>query len=209
VTDEADLIQQYHSRGEFYEQEELDMIENYFDGGVFIDIGTNVGNHAIYAALFLPVTRIICIEPNPGAIAVLRANIQLNMLEICDTRYLGIGLSDFPGSASLHQLEHHNAGRTQLIEGSGSIRLAAGDDLFQVEHPSFLKIDVEGLEVKVLNGLERLIQRCSPRIFIEVDNENILEFNEWLARNSYKVVDQFRRYAQNINFVLVRSTDMS
>jgi FkbM family methyltransferase len=205
VTDDGDLIQSYHAKGEFYESEELALIANYFEGGCFIDVGANIGNHSIYAGLFLSPTRIVCIEPNPEVIPVLRANIQLNDLEIVERRYLSLGLSDVSGLASLHQPQQHNAGAMQLRLGGGSIRLATGDDLFQLEVPSFLKIDVEGMELRVLGGLEHLIERCSPRMFIEVDNNNRESFDAWCASHSYVVVDKYRRYPQNENFLIIKA----
>lgn len=205
VKDEDDLIQQRHAAGMFYEFEELQIIQRYFPGGCFVDIGAHFGNHTIYVSRYLNPTRVICIEPNPEAIKILTVNLQLNEIShIVDQRYLGIGLSEMPGTASLYQPQMHNTGAMQLVPGAGDIRLAVGDDLLHTEHPSFLKIDVEGMEIAVLNGLERLIARCSPLIFIEIDNRNREAFDCWLEAHGYAIMETYRRYAQNENFLLAR-----
>src|SRR5688500_7711411 len=51
VANEGDHIQRFHLQGRFYEAEELELIGRYFRNGVFVDIGANVGNHSLYAAL--------------------------------------------------------------------------------------------------------------------------------------------------------------
>jgi len=205
IHNEKDLIQAHHNSGEFYETEELDIIAQWFEGGCFIDIGTNVGNHTLFASLFLSPERIICIEPNPEAIRILRANIQLNSLRNVDLSYLGIGLSDRDGVGLLNCPQEDNAGATQIIVGNGPIRVAAGDELFRSAAPSFLKIDVEGMELRVLEGLKNTIETFSPRIFIEIDSYNMGYFDLWCRKNSYAVMDRFKRYNHNENFLLVRS----
>ena len=52
VQNPNDLIQKEHLHGQFYEREELEVIKSIYRGGVFVDIGANVSNHAV----FLPAT---------------------------------------------------------------------------------------------------------------------------------------------------------
>src|SRR5437868_696198 len=115
VTDESDEIQRYHANGEFYEADELKIIRQYFPrGGTFVDVGSNVGNHAIFVSKFLDPAHIIVLEPNPPAIAILRVNILLNGLQrLVDTSNLGVGLSDRSEKASAYT-PVANLGATQL-----------------------------------------------------------------------------------------------
>jgi FkbM family methyltransferase len=205
VNNEEDLIQNHHLRGEFYEKEELEIISRYFKSGCFVDIGANIGNHTIFVAKFLKPTRIVCIEPNPEAINILETNIRLNDLSgIVDQRYLGIGLAAASGTADLHQPQVNNLGAMQLLTGNGQIRVAVGDDLLYTEIPDFIKIDVEGMEMDVLKGLEHTISRRSPAMFIEVDNRNRAEFDAWCASHSYSIAQTYRRYSTNENFLITR-----
>jgi hypothetical protein len=71
------------------------------------------------------------------------------------------------------------------------------------EIPDFVKIDVEGMELSVLKGMQKIIKNFKPRMFIEVDNVNLTEFFEWVRTNNYEIVDEFKRYEANQNFMLV------
>jgi FkbM family methyltransferase len=84
-------------------------------GSIMLDVGANIGNHTIYAAKFLGARRIICIEPNPEAIMILRINVDLNQLhEQGDMCYLGLGPSDSPGAAVIARTIAMNLGGVAL-----------------------------------------------------------------------------------------------
>ena len=50
-----------------------------------------------------------------------------------------------------------------------------------------LKIDVEGMEMSVLAGAERLIRQSRPLIYIEIANANTPALMEWLGTAGYCV----------------------
>ena len=54
-----------------------------------------------------------------------------------------------------------------------------------------LKIDVEGMELEVLAGAERVIAESRPKIFIEIVNRNTMAFMAWLERADYRVTRIF------------------
>jgi FkbM family methyltransferase len=208
VTTELDTIMGQNAYGYFYEIEELAIIARHFrPGSIMLDVGANIGNHTIYAAKFLGARRIICIEPNPEAIMILRINVDLNQLhEQVDMRYLGLGLSDSPCAAVIARTIAMNLGGVELAsQAGGSIRLFAGDELLQGQPIDFIKIDVEGMELAVLKGLERTIAECRPGIFVEVDNAHAPAFHALIQHLGYAVVDRFNRYGINENFMLVPS----
>jgi len=66
-----------------------------------------------------------------------------------------------------------------------------------------IKIDVEGMEMKVLRGLEETIRRTRPVLLLEIDDENNADFQDWIAPFDYDVVEEVRRYQNNTNYVLV------
>ena len=62
------------------EKTELNMISHYLaDGGVFVDIGANIGYYSLNAAR-LGAQKVIAIEPNPTILSRLNDNIALNNL---------------------------------------------------------------------------------------------------------------------------------
>ena len=209
IANPRDVIQRVHATGQFYETEELDIIRRWCPpGATFCDIGSNVGNHAIYALKFLHVARVILFEPNPDAISILLTNLGLNgLLPRCETAHLGLGLSDHDVEGKAMSVSGRNLGGGHIVDatepGAGAISLRRGDSLLAQENPDFLKIDVEGMEISVLAGLSGLIARCRPVIFIEVDNANRADFLQWVGDNQYVSRATFRRYRGNENFLLV------
>lgn len=207
VSNRLDHIQQHHLKGEFYEQKELMLITQHFEqGGVFADIGANVGNHSLYVGLFLAPSAIIPFEPNPAVQPTLKINLLLNRLShIVEDTHIDVGLSDTSGHAEIIISDTQNLGgaKLQSAEGAGSIQVMQGDLALGDRKVDFIKIDVEGMEMRVLAGLEMTIKRCRPKIFIEIDNSNVAAFTQWVADNEYRVVERFRRYEGNENYLVI------
>lgn len=199
-----DPIQRHHRKGEFYEEEELAQLREIFpENGVFVDIGTNIGNHSLFVAKFLNPSKIIPFEPNPLAYRLLMANIAFNGLgDLFDVSFLGLGLSDKPADGFAMTSQEKNLGAAKMVEGEGSISVIRGDDALASEMPDLIKIDVEGMEMMVLAGIEQTIARAQPKILIEVDQENYYAFDAWVEKVGYKVTKQVQRYRSNKNFFL-------
>ncbi len=208
VTDmENDPIQRGQREGRFYEGLELELIKRVFPfGGTFVDIGANVGNHGLYAAAFLQAGRVIPFEPNPRAYRLLIANVLANGLEQrFDLSQLGCGLSDRMAAGFAMEKKGRNLGSARMIEGGGAITTRRGDAALEGITPDFIKIDVEGMEMAVLRGLEGLFARCAPAMLIEVDDRNAADFAEWLAASGYRIEARHRRYRGEENFLLSRT----
>lgn len=198
-----DVIQREHQAGRFYEPEELHLIRTFFPtGGVFCDIGANVGNHSLYVGLFLEPSRIICFEPNPAIIPTLRANILLNGLEdICDLEHLGLGLSSSFQDRLGMVFGARNVGAGRLRANMGDLRTVPGDSLLADRRVDFIKLDVEGMELDVLRGLAQTIAASRPVIFVECANLNIDPVIDMLGAWGYSKMAEWRRYEQNINLL--------
>jgi FkbM family methyltransferase len=207
VENDKDVIQAEHAVARFYEREELDIIARFIKkGDVFLDIGTNVGNHTLYALMFLGAARAIVVEPNPDAIRILLANIDLNGLtDRIDTSLLGSGWSDRPGQATMFVNRRNNLGGGRLVEGEDShgIALAVGDEALGDRKIDFIKIDVEGMELRALAGIGKSVTENRPVMFVEVDNKNQPSFLAWVEENRYTVKETYKRYSANENFLVV------
>jgi len=55
---------------------------------------------------------------------------------------------------------------------------------------SFIKIDVEGMEMEVLKGASSLISRDHPLMYIEVCRKNQNAFKNWCYKNQYVKIDK-------------------
>lgn len=203
IVNEDDAIQKHHGRGQFYEPDELKIIARHVKPGmVMADIGTNVGNHTIFALQHLKVRHVYAFEPNPDAYNILYTNIGLNNLGRRFTHF-PVGLSDSNFMASLAR-RPNNLGGTRLIQEPSEemIQVSKGDVFLSGLEIDFMKIDVEGLDINVLNGLEQTISSNRPIIFIEIEDRNETAFHEWARVNNYLIADQFRRYERNQNFLI-------
>lgn len=142
-------------------------------GRLSVDVGANHGVYAVIMARHAP--RVLAIEPNPELARLLRRGLPRN----CTV--LACALSDRAGAAEL---------RVPLIDGREDSYLAslegrtvAGpsrvhrvelrrlDDC--VDAPvGFLKIDVEGHEMAVLRGADRVLRKDSPNILVEAEERH-------------------------------------
>lgn len=205
VCDPRDVVQAAHARGGFYEPEELALIAGRFPaGGGFLDVGANVGNHAVFAAVVCGAARVTCVEPSAAARMILSVNLALNGLA-ARVRVEPFAVSDRAGEAVLVRGASGALGTARVqVEGAGevvsTIRI---DDTAPEGRTDFIKIDVEGHELAALRGAEALIARDRPDMFIEVDDANRQAVDAWLAGAGYRVAATHRRYRENENLLVV------
>lgn len=211
ITDPGDVIQKSHVQGKFYEPEELAIIGQWLrPGSIFCDIGANIGNHSIFALRILNAASTILFEPNPIAIEVLRSNMILNgCRRRADFSHVGVGLSDVAASGLSIRAPKRNLGGGRIIAGGGELQTIRGDDALAGKQVDFIKMDIEGMELRALAGLEQTIARCRPVMFIEVDNVNNKGFHDWVAAKDYRVETSFQRYRSNVNYLIVSKSAAS
>jgi FkbM family methyltransferase len=201
VENQADFIQGIHATGHFYEEEELAIIAKYFPkGGVFVDVGANVGNHSLYVGLFLAARKIIAFEPLEEASRILRCNVALNSLTDIMVHHQ-VGLAAAAGTATIAEAHDCNLGGTRLASGEGALTLLVGDSVLAGEQVDFIKIDTEGMELGVLEGLRETIRRCRPALFVEVEDANEAAFLTFLEQVGYQPSETYKRYAVNTNYL--------
>lgn len=140
---------------------------------VAIDIGANIGTHTVY--LRSRFGRVHSFEPNPMVHHVLSANIALNKLDAVTAHR--VALSDADEALTYTQDSSGNLGgsgfrRDTQIKGE-AMELKRADtfivsQLAPGERVAFIKIDVEGLEDKVVAGLTGLLTRDRPLVICEI-----------------------------------------
>lgn len=147
--------------------------------GVALDIGANIGNHTL--ALCRQFREVVAFEPNPVARNLLETNLRLNAVE--NVRVEPLALSNGKGTSRL-LVKQGNLGASHLSaarEDSSAwqdfaeveIELAVGDEMLGDADIRFIKLDVEGHEHAVLEGLQATIGRCRPAIMLEQLAESI------------------------------------
>jgi FkbM family methyltransferase len=152
-----------------------------------LDIGANIGNHALaFSPLF---ARVLAFEPNPIALHLLRANIELNQRENIEVVPFGLGRAD---ETHRFQTVHGNLGASRFTpSGGASLQIRQGDRFILEEGRQvpvgLIKIDVEGMEPQVLEGLTTTIDAHKPVVLFEVMSADALTLSrEILASCGYR-----------------------
>lgn len=182
-----DVIQQYIGNYQkYFEQDTLDDIAPFIpDNPVMLDIGANIGNHSLYFAIERNAKKIYACEPIPETFNVLKKNVEINNLENVIIP-LNIALSDCNTNADIKEFNIRFMGAAQIDENiNGNIDVKTVDSLDIEEKIDFIKIDVEGHEIKVLEGARKTIEKNKPVIFIELLNNEIETVTEILQEYGY------------------------
>lgn len=156
---------------------------------IFLDVGANLGVHTLAVAPL--VKRIIAVEPFPPVADRLEATLSAN--KISNVSVTRAALSNQHGTVSFKAPDSSNLGMGRVVAGDGSGNLlqvpqVTGDELLEAESLplGLVKIDVEGLELAVLEGLQNRIEKDRPLIVFEVlnsDQSAHQAIREFLPRN--------------------------
>ena len=167
------------------EPETIAWIDGFSPGDVFWDIGANVGSYSLYAAL--RGVRTVAFEPAASNYFLLNRNIEINRMGDRISAYC-VALSDVTRLAELHMQTTELGGAfnsfSEALDWQGRPYTAAfnqgmvGFDIdsfvgnFRPAFPTHIKIDVDGLEHRVLAGArETLADRRLRSVLIEIDGE--------------------------------------
>lgn len=130
-------------------------------GSVVVDIGAHIGTFAI--PISAKVGKVVAFEPSHDAFSLLSRNAKENSVS---PQLVNKALGSKKGSGTLLVRNASNAGANTLVSG-GDISITTLDE--EVSHADFIKIDVEGMELDVLKGGARLIERARPVVVFEVN----------------------------------------
>ena len=156
-----------------YEDYILDLIHNNIPrGGVFFDVGANIGLHSVFAAKCLQGStgRVYAFEPVPSLREQLQASLALNNLS--NVKVFPYALGDSNASSEIY-FSNCNMGHSTLMPSSDvnqvlRVEIKKLDCEFEsLDRLDLMKIDVEGYEYSVLVGAGKTIQKYRPVILLE------------------------------------------
>ena len=138
------------------EPEFMDLMEKAVErGDTVLDLGANLGYATVHLAKFVGETgRVIAVEPSQKNFEILQKNIQLNGIEKISTAF-NLAIADKVGQTEFHLADEtnlHSFLRTKHSKRSVTVQTETIDSLFERigGFPNFIKMDVEGAEVEVL-----------------------------------------------------------
>lgn len=158
-------------RASLYADKELQRIASLVGTGrSILDIGANIGNHAVYFGTLMQARRIVCYEPQPDIVPILERNIALNDIP---ATVRPVALGEVTGTMAMSDTREGNTGATGFApDETGTVQAVRLDDEGH-DAVDFIKIDVEGAEPAVIAGGMELIRRDRPMIMAEVLTEDV------------------------------------
>jgi FkbM family methyltransferase len=158
-----------------FEPLHTDIIKNLLPlGGVFVDVGANVGYFSIIGANSVgPNGRVYAFEPMQEIYAILCKNLSLNGL----SNVVAKALACFSSSGEMVMERDEDSGKSHLSparrDSAMLVSLTTLDDFIHnmnLERVDFIKIDAEGSDLEVLKGARRTIEKFRPAILLELDH---------------------------------------
>ena len=149
----------------FYDQTIEEVLTVIKPGGKIIDIGANLGLYSIAASQTLPYSEFILFEP----VHVTAEHATSNLTK-CNIKHTlnCTALSNYTGEGHFTTSQMH---QTNKFSSAGESVKVATLDSYAYSEVSFIKIDVEGHELQVLEGAVNTIKMNKPVILLEYHKE--------------------------------------
>lgn len=168
-------------------------------GDIFFDVGANIGSISCVASCFVGTTgQVHAFEPHPRIYKLLEYNRRINQIWNLFPHNVAVG-------GKLDQLKIYdrteiNRGAATLIHPGGSVNESYEVDVMPIDwlienrklpRPTLIKIDVEGFELEVLKGAEKLLASSQAPMLC-------VEYSTYLPQHGGETRDIFR-FVQAVN----------
>ena len=142
--------------------------------GTVIDVGAHIGLFTLRCLKVYNSPLVVAIEPNPKNVQLLRKNLLLNKVSN-NVIVVKAAANSKSGKVNLYVADE--SGRSSLEPGEHFLNIVKVDavtidelvhslNLYSVD---YIKVDVEGAELEVINGARGTIRRFKPTLVIETD----------------------------------------
>jgi FkbM family methyltransferase len=164
-----------------YNGHELDVIKKFTStiiksDSVCMDVGAHAGAWAIRLAQ--KAKTVLAIEPVPRSMKQLMYNTKVNGLK--NLRFFEFALSNRTGKAKIAMLQSYgqyslsNLGN-QTLKDEIEVDVKTLDSMGPfIDRLDFIKIDIEGHEIEMLEGGMKVLKEFKPVMFIEVHGDKLL-----------------------------------
>ena len=186
-SEKFDFVKEEFLKSGVWEPRTTEYVEKHLKTGqTFVDVGANVGYYSVLATKLG--AKVLAFEPSANNRKFLEKN--------CDVQVFSQALSNENGSAILYT--DTTPGQYSLM-GSGkgeAVETVRFDDL-NLPVPDMIKIDVEGAERQVLEGMPSVLNTDKPITVIIEDWRG--EITDWLVRTyGFNLVTTERKYGNKI-----------
>lgn len=195
----------YYLRGKPHEDDFNFLRDSAFASGLLLDLGANIGQSAISAVAVQPGLQVESIEANPAcepglktAAALLRRRHRFHYRVVGVGATTGVLAFHVPVRSSRMLLQEGTFDADSLLSPASVARMGVRDRDYTVKvipipmvtvdslnlSPRVVKMDLQGLEMAALSGMEQTLARSRPVLMIEIGerHEDIVQF---LAARGY------------------------
>ena len=189
---------------DFYEDKQIKYLCKIFKENkinYFFDVGANCGIYSLIISKLFPKTSILSFEPVKYTFQKLEKNFSLNS-QLKNVKKYNHGLSNKNSKLKMRALI-----KKKFIQSGGYSVITSKDNLknFHTEFAIFkkaddkfkykkkiicLKIDVEGHEIFVLNGLNKIFKNNKIFLQIEIFPNNFTKVNKRLNKFGFKKINK-------------------
>ena len=138
-----------------------------------VDIGGNIGYYAMLEARLVgPEGKVIAIEPMPENSEQLCQNVKNNGYKNIDIHKLAIG--DRDGTALMYitgKSNWHSLHPPVSAKGEMKVPVSTLDSLvmpYNLASVDLVRMDLEGYEIVVIEGMKRTLEKYGPRLLVEL-----------------------------------------
>jgi len=151
-------------------------------GLVCLDVGANLGEMALHMAH--SGATVYAFEPVPDVFKRLKQHVERNGLSAL-VHVHDVALSDQTGVCriSVGTPEQDNQGLASIVSNSGgrltdqieikTITLDAFVQREQIQRVDLIKVDIQGAEIKFLEGARQTLQKFAPELLMEIASEDL------------------------------------
>lgn len=173
------------------------LLEHLKKESVFIDIGANIGDYSLIASSIITKRTIHTFEPFQSVLMRLKENIALNNIaniavheEVVSDKD-GYEYFDFESESEVNHITYTKTNASSRLK---CIKLDTFAKREKLEFIDFLKIDVEGAEMKVLKGAKHLLKEQKIKTMLLELNKN----NQVFGTNNLEIINYLRRFGYKI-----------
>lgn len=164
------------------DEPEFALLDQFISPGDWVvDVGANVGHYTKRLSdLAGPAGRVLAFEPVPETFAILASNVR--RFAHSNVSLFNCALSGRMATLSMTLPQAAdgltNYYRAHVSEGHGqgvSILAMPLDGMLAGAKVSLIKVDAEGHELAVMEGLSGLVDKCRPTLIVETDKAELVD----------------------------------
>ena len=160
---------------EIVDELELELIyKNFKNGNDFIDVGSSFGTYSLFVSKFFPKSNIFSFEPNKEYFEIQKKNIKIN-----NFKNINLFQKACFNANSLLSFKNSGGGSHLVIKKDKhpKVNTVVLDKFIKKKNNiGYVKIDVEGAEFRVIEGLKKIISTSRPLVQVELSYSFLKRF---------------------------------